>query len=908
MVQPSPPSSPPPPPPPPSSLPSSPFRAPPPLPRLPPQLVHEEDPFQAPRTLDEEDPGDRTLGTSVLARQLPHWVGQEDDLAQDRGDDDESRVKHPRPLGMKRKGPSNPTEDDDERVNEASTKAWELWVSPMTDQLLCTPFVYPMFFFLLFFIQVHQTRWTLFEEMSRLKLKFQSGCVQVHGVVSALEQWPGVYALHLQSEAETLLKSMVQHLGAMVGFSVSLGQHILFMLVSSQTMIYKCLASTVLTSSTRFLLDMVKTLQEGWNTVVNELEQGFDTMLNTLNSQLADALGGVDFRRLFGNTIGTKVEVPNLRQFSQSLQIPMGFTFDLEEAMNNMPSFETMYAAFEKVLKTPFQLLQSNLDQSIMELQNKIQLNLNFTSTNPLDTPPTFIDIHQVCDEVRLTQALTNMQMELDQWFLYTLYALMGVMGLCLLVSMVQVYVRHVFTIKRMQQLRQTQKSELIWEMLDPITFKLMHWMDQWTWKRKGSFNASKRNLTFHPPPPFTPPTTKNTPELNPSLVKTKSYTSSPLLSWTTKRKVARCIRFFSNKPAMVFLLFSCTTLLFYYVQLGLIQTWKSQPELVFNPMHSVLSQVSDEVRQQTLVRLDNLYETSLLELNNLTQTLAQSINVHFLHQFMDVIESINATMASVTQQMLDLVDATFAPVPAIQVTLTDLLHCFVLQRTQWFQELITSLVRLTTFSFPLMQRPSTHVFDEVIQKASDGWKDTSTGWLVDFLTMYESKVLKQIEYTWYMTAFALGPTVCGCMFMIYTSFFRQRVPPKKTFSTRSFSSSFCSPFLSFFLPSPPPKASLYARCRSFWQWHAQQWSQKKKSWFQRVCFVSFVLVMSPMYLCVFLWTCILYVYETLLISKDPPPFKKEPSSIPTHHALTQFQKTKKVIQKSDIHHPLPNP
>jgi hypothetical protein len=188
------------------------------------------------------------------------------------------------------------------------------------------------------------------------KEKALSACQSTEKVGSALASAPFYVSKGLNSMTSTGIEKAVNGLMSMVSMTITAVEEIVVFVIGMLTNTYLCLITLVVRGSLTAALELMKKANDALKGMTEKLGNGLGDAAKAGQdgiNQIAKGIGSLTGQKL--PTLDFNKQINDIK----SLQLPGDLTDDLDKLEKNIPTFDTVKAETEKVIRIPFEKLKT---------------------------------------------------------------------------------------------------------------------------------------------------------------------------------------------------------------------------------------------------------------------------------------------------------------------------------------------------------------------------------------------------------------------------------------------------------------------------------------------------------------------------------------------------------------------
>jgi len=243
-------------------------------------------------------------------------------------------------------------------------------------------------------------------DLNNARAQALSACTGVESMGSAMASMPHYMAQGVNEAAARAIEAAVSGLEKTLMLALTGVEAIVVFVINMYIQTYTCLITAAVRASLETVIgateDIASFLNETLGKIEQDIEQDAKSFQDALNSFIGK-LNGI------GNLFGSGEKIPTLSLSSltelDSIQIPHSFQDKLDALNNSIPTFPEVQAAMEKVIRTPFELVKNEVNNTLTVYQFNRDVftipekqKLTFCSDNP--TINNFFDdlLHMIWD------------------------------------------------------------------------------------------------------------------------------------------------------------------------------------------------------------------------------------------------------------------------------------------------------------------------------------------------------------------------------------------------------------------------------------------------------------------------------------------------------------------------------
>ncbi|KAJ3361439.1 hypothetical protein GGF32_007363 [Allomyces javanicus] len=664
----------------------------------------------------------------------------------------------------------------------------------LKDRMLRSFFVYSIFAALIVLVRVMWARQMMIDAAQGTIDVASAGCAslitvgrQMHGPPVKMVKTTD-HTLRSRAESAVLAVNNNMHI------AMTVLRYVATMIIRDESALLMCTMRMALGATSNALVGFAQEMTQAWNEVVGSLDAGYQNMISGVNSQLAQALGSADFTRIFGTSIMSQIEAQNVTQVAglSPLIIPPATVDAITAAIRSIPSPDQILLDLDEQLKAPFEMAGKYFLAEFRELATDMGLDpaviaanaaaaATATSTTTTAAGATLAAtatpdpgstwsspwLDACANGSAFAPTMAQYTASIDGHFQWWIYFSIGSMVVAWLASVVSELCAHWYRKLQTRELteRQITADNLTWRVLDPAQYAAVQAISSavQAFRRARIAVAGGDQLSA------------------------RDMRRAHALTPVGIARLARALSFVLYPPAVFLALGAFTTLVTLRVQVWYIDTYLAtgtvpfQEQLFFTSEKLVLFAADDLVSS---IRLLLNEEFALID--SFTDHASDTFNQRVMSPIKSVLGAINGTLSQIDGTLTHMVDTVFEFVPAMQLSMHQLVRCVVTARTESFREIYAALEPLIIIKFPRAEFLTNAVAGDPAVSSANMFKNVTLAWLNTLdpkvsidrglragLLKIRTQLMREDEIARWGLLFACVPTAIGlvyfCAHLVWT-------------------------------------------------------------------------------------------------------------------------------------------
>ncbi|KAJ3375827.1 hypothetical protein GGF31_003032 [Allomyces arbusculus] len=656
----------------------------------------------------------------------------------------------------------------------------------LKDRMLRSFFAYSIFGALMVLVRLLWARQLMIDAAQGSIDMASAGCANMITVGRLMHGPPAktVKTTHhtLRSRAESAVLAINNNMQT----AMTMLRYVVTMIIRHQSALLMCTTSITLGATSNALVGYAQDMMQAWNEVVGSLDAGYQNMINGINSQLVQVLGSADFTRIFGTSILSQVGTQNVTQVAglSPLIIPPATVDAITAAIRSIPSPEQLLTELNDLLKAPFEMAGEYFLAEFRELATAMGLDpaviaanaasaATATTTTTVAAGATFAAtatpeagsnwsspwLDACINGSAFAPTMAQYTAVIDEHFQWWINFSIGGMVVAWLTSVVSELFAHWYRKLQTRELteRQVTVDNLTWRALDPAQYSAVQAISS----AVQAFRRARIAVA------------------GPDQLSAREMRRAHALTPVGIARLARALSFVLYPPAAILAIGAFATLVTLRVQVWYIDTYlvtgtvPFQEQLFFTTEKIMLFAADDLVSSIHLILND---EFAMID--SFSNHASTTFNQRVMSPIKSALGAINETLSQIDVSLTDMVDTLLTSVPAMQLTMHQLVNCVVTARTESFREIYAALEPLITIKLPGAEVLTNAVAGDPAASSATIFKNVTLAWLNTMdpkvspdrglragLLKLRTQLMREQEIAQWGLLFACAPTAMGLVY-----------------------------------------------------------------------------------------------------------------------------------------------